>query len=158
VAWSLQAMGHPVDGAPRKWRGSLSSQVLPHGVLACRAAVLNLLADGVEAGVRNWTGVAAITYSRLSRKPITVAYADVEVPALIAPLDDESIRKRTVFDLLVKMRDPGLTVAELEALAAREHGGLGRGAITTLLDLSRQRRPTPPLDELLATFRSRRIL
>ena len=65
---------------------SLSSSTLPHGVLACRAAVLNLLADGVEVGVREWEAVGAITHTRASRKPISVAYADVHVPTLIQPI------------------------------------------------------------------------
>ena len=155
MAWALQAMGHPKDGEPRTWRGTLSSSDVPHGVLACRAAVLNLLVEGVETGVRSWDAVAAITHTKASRKPITVAYAAVEVPALVAPITDETIKKRTVFDLLVKMRDPGLTIAELEGLADRNR--LGRGAINTLLDLSRQQRPTPSLDELLNTLRSQRI-
>ena len=155
MAWALQAMGHPRDGEPRRWQGTLSSSDIPHGVLACRAAVLNLLVDGVESDIRSWDAVAAITHTKASRKPITVAYANVEVPALVAPITDETIKKRTVFDLLVKMRDPGLTIAELEALGNR--GSLGRGAINTLLDLSRQQRPTPSLDELLTSLRSQRI-
>ena len=85
---------------------------------------------------------------------VRVAYADVEVPAISVPVTDETVRKRTVFDLLVKMRDPGLTIAELEALADR--GRLGRGAITTLLDLSHGR-PTPSIDELLAEIKAHRI-
>lgn len=150
-------MGHPLEGEgrPRKWRGSLSSSILPHGVLACRAAVLNLLAEGVEADIRSWSAVGAITQAKAGSKPISVAYADVEVPALIEPITDKSLEKRTVFDLLVKMRDPGLTIAELEALAWE--GRLGRGAITALLEHSR-RRPTPSLHELLESFHSRRII
>ncbi len=158
MAWTLHATGHPYDGEPRKWRGSLSSSVLPHGVLACRAAVLNLLAEGVESGVREWAAVGAITRPRASRKPIAVAYADVHVPALIDPITDEQLQKRTVFDLLVKMSDPGRTISELEALAAlRGSAGLGRGAISTLLDLSRQHRPTPSVGELLYQLYKPRI-
>ena len=156
MAWTIQAIGHPVEGEARKWRGSLSSSTLPHGILACRAGVLNLLADGVEADIREWEAVGAITRTRASGQPISVAYADVRVPALIEPITDETIKKRTVFDLLVKMTDPGRTVAELEALAASRLR-LGRGAISTLLDLSHEQRPTPSLDELMALIRSHRI-
>ena len=143
------------DGETRKWRGTLSSKLLPHGVLACRAAVLNLLADGVESGIRSWSAVGAITKTRAGGKPISVAYANVEVPALIDPITDESLKKRNVFDLLVKLRDPGLTIAELEALA--REGRLGRGAITALLEHSK-RSPTPSLTEFLDDFHSRRII
>lgn len=149
MAWTLHATGHPYEGEPRRWRGSLSSSVLPHGVLACRAAVLNLLAEGVESGVREWAAVGAITRTAASRKPIAVAYADVHVPALIEPITNQELEKHTVFDVLVKMTDPGRTISELEALAGRGSAGLGRGAISTLLDLSRQRRPTPSVEELI---------
>ena len=154
MVWAIQALGHPLDGEPVRWQGTFSASVLPHGVLACRAGILNLLADGVESGVRSYSAVGAITQTRAKREPISVAYADVEVPAISLPVTDETMRKRTVFELLVKMRDPGLTIAELEALADR--GRLGRGAITTLLDLSRGR-PTPSIDEILAEIRSHRI-
>ncbi len=157
MSWSIRALGHPVDGEPVRWQGSLSSKVLPHGVLACRAAVLNLLSDGVDLGIRSWAAVGAITQTRVRRRPITVAYADVEVPMGI-PLEDDAARKRTVFDLLVKMTDPGRAVAELEALAAWQGQiGLGRGAISTLLDLSRNH-PTPSIEQLLAEIKARRIL
>lgn len=149
MAWTLHATGHPYEGEPRKWQGSLSSSVLPHGVLACRAAVLNLLAEGVESGVRDWAAVGAITRTNTSRKPIAVAYADVQVPTLIEPITNQDLERRTVFDLLVKMTDPGRTISELEALAGRGAAGLGRGAISTLLDLSRHRRPTPSVEELI---------
>ncbi len=154
MVWAIQALGHPVDGEPVRWQGTFNAEVLPHGVLACRAGVLNLLADGVEAGVRSYSAVGAITQTRAKRKPISVAYADVEVPAIAVPVTDETVRTRNVFDLLVKMRDPGLTIAELEALADR--GRLGRGAISTLLDLSHGR-PTPSIDELIAEIKARRI-
>ena len=154
MVWAIQALGHPVDGEPVRWQGTFSAELLPHGVLACRAGVLNLLADGVDHGVREYSAVGAITQTRAKREPISVAYANVEVPAISVPVTDETVRKRTVFELLVKMRDPGLTIAELEALA--ERGRLGRGAITTLLDLSRGR-PTPSIDDILAEIRSHRI-
>ncbi len=153
MAWTIRALGHPVDGEPVRWQGSLSSKVLPHGVLACRAGVLNLLSDGVGAGIRQWAAVGAITQTRVRRKPITVAYADVEVPERLAAVETAS--NRTVFDLLVKMTDPGRAVAELEALA--REGRLGRGAISTLLDLSRNH-PTPSIDQLLAEIQAHRIV
>ncbi len=157
MAWTIRALGHPVEGEPVRWEGSLSSKVLPHGILACRAGVLNLLSDGLGAGIRRWAAVGAITQTRVRRKPITVAYADVEVPMGI-PVEDDAARKRTVFDLLVKMTDPGRAVAELETLAAWQGAmGLGRGAISVLLDLSHNH-PTPSIDELLAEIKARRIL
>ncbi len=156
MAWTIRALGHPVEGEPVRWQGSLSSKLIPHGVLACRAGVLNLLSDGVESGIRRWTAVGAITQTRVRRKPITVAYADVEVPTAV-PIDEDAARKRTVFDLLVKMSDPGRAVAELEALAWQGQLGLGRGAISTLLDLSHNH-PTPSIEQLLAEIKAHRIL
>ncbi len=152
MAWTIQAMGFPDEGEPRRWRGSLSSALLPHGVLACRAAVLNLLADGVTDGIRSWEAVGAITSTRTAPRPITVAYADVYVPAEVTPITEAPIAKRTVFDLLVKMTDPGRTIAELELLI--REGQLGGAAINRLLDLSTSR-PTPSLDELYARVQHR---
>ncbi len=156
MVWAINALGHPVDGDPVRWQGTFSSEVLPHGILACRAGVLNLLAEGVESGVREYSAIGAITQAWATRTPISVAYADVQVPAISVPVTDETVRKRTVFDLLVKMRDPGLTIAELEALADR--GRLGRSAISTLLDLSSGGlRPTPSIEKLLAEIHAHRI-
>ncbi len=155
MAWTIRALGHPVEGDPVQWRGSLSSKVLPHGILACRAAVLNLLADGVEAGIRRWAAVGAITHTRVRRKPITVAYGAIEVPAEPVLSTDDAIRDRTVFDLLLRMNDPGRAIAELEAMM--REGRLGRGAITTLLDLSHGR-PTPSINQLLVEIQARRIV
>ncbi len=154
MAWTIRALGHPDEGDPVQWTGSLSSKVLPHGVMACRAAVLNLLADGVESGIRRWAAVGAITHTRVRRKPITVAYGSVEVPAQPLVITDDNVQNRTVFDLLLRMRDPGRAIAELEALA--REGRLGRGAITTLLDLSHGH-PTPSIHQLLAEIHTHRI-
>ena len=152
MAWTIQAMGLPKEGEPRRWQGSLSSSVLPHGVLACRAAVLNLLADGVNDGVRRWDAVGAITKAPVSARPITVTYADVQVPAAVTPISRATLARRTVFDLLVKMTDPGHTIAEIEELI--REGRLGGSAINRLLDLSSSR-PTPSLDELYARIQHR---
>lgn len=146
MAWKLQAMGLPTTGDPVRWTGTLSSRALPHGILACRAAVLNLLSHGVDQGVRSWDAVGAITYSR-TRKPISVAYGEIEVPAITPIITDDSVQRRSVFDLLMKMRDPGITMAELEALAARSR--LGADPITGLLRYS-EGRPTPSIYEILS--------
>ena len=139
-------MGLPATGEAVRWTGTLSSRALPHGILACRAAVLNLLSHGVDQGVRSWDAVGAITYGR-TRKPITVAYGEIEVPAVSPRITDDSAKRRSVFDLLMKMRDPGVTMAELEALAARSR--LGADPITELLHYS-VGRPTPTIVEILS--------
>lgn len=141
-------MGYPegTSADPLKWRGAFSSRVLPHGVLACRAAVLNLLAGGLERGVRSWSAVAAITHTRNARKPISVAYADVHVPGSAEIVTKADVANKTVFELLLKMQDPGRAIAELERIG---HHGFLRDPITRLLDLTR-RRPGASIDELVA--------
>ncbi len=141
-------MGYPEgDGNnPLKWRGAFSSRILPHGVLACRAAVLNLLADGLGRGVRSWSAVAAITHTRNARKPISIAYADVHVPSATGPLTADTFADRTVFDLLLKMKDPGRAIAELQGMS---HPGILRDPISRLLDMTR-RRPEASIDELFS--------
>jgi hypothetical protein len=132
MAWKLQAIGLPHEGDPVRWDGALSSEVLPSGVLACRAAILNLLADGASAGVRRWSVVGAITHPRTRRKPITVAYGDVLVPKSVAPqVVPEAFERRTIFDLLVRMKDPGQALAELEAIAS--YHTLGDDPVSVLL-------------------------
>jgi hypothetical protein len=124
----------------------LSSEILPSGVLACRAAILNLLADGAAAGVRRWSAVGAITHPRTRRKPITVAYGDVLVPKTVTvPLAEDSYERRTIFDLLVRMKDPGETLAELEAIA--RYQALGHDPVTNLLLHSGQ--PSAAIYEVL---------
>ena len=75
-------------------------------------------------------------------KPIRVAYGAIEVPVVAPLLTDESVGKRSIFDLLVKMKDPGEAIAELEALAARSR--LGADPITGLLRYSEDS-PTPSI-------------
>lgn len=144
MAWKLQAIGLPHEGEPIRWSGDLSSQVLPHGVLACRAAILNLLADGAATGVRRWSAVGAITHARTRRKPITVAYGEVLVPQHVSPSAPD-FERRTIFDLLVGMKDPGETLAELEAIASNRT--LGNDPITNLLMHSGQ--PSAAIYEVL---------
>lgn len=146
MAWKLQAVGLPHEGEPWRWDGELSAEVVPHGVLACRAAILNLLADGASSGVRRWSAVGAMTHPRTRRKPITVAYGEVLVPHQVAPqLNTEAYKRRTIFDLLVRMKDPGLTLAELEAIA--NHRTLGNDPVTNLLLHSGQ--PSSAIYEVL---------
>ena len=146
MAWKLQAIGLPHEGEPLRWDGDLSSQVLPSGVLACRAAILNLLADGVATGVRRWEAVGAMTQPSTRRKPITVAYGHVLVPKSVKPFaEPETYERRTIFDLLVRMKDPGETLAELEAIA-RDHS-LGNDPVTNLLMHSGQ--PSAAIYEVL---------
>lgn len=151
MAWRLQAMGIPSSGDRFSWKGTLSSRVLPHAVLACRAAILNLLADGVSNDIRSWQAVGAITHPRAANRPITVAYTDVVVPAEVTPLTEETFERKNIFELLVKMKDPGVTIAELEALVAQQR--FGRDPISRILEFS-SGRPTPTLYELL----TRRII
>ncbi len=146
MSWKLQAVGLPQVGEPLRWEGSVSARALPHAVLACRAAVLNLLADGASSGIRAWSAVGAITHARASARPVTVAYADVVVPGAVPRLTEASFSRRTIFDVLVKMKDPGQTIAELEALANRQR--LGPNPITSLLDYSVNSRPIPSIYEL----------
>lgn len=146
MAWKLEAIGFPHTGEPLRWSGDLSAQILPHGVLACRAAILNLLADGAASGVRRWSAVGAVTHPPTRRKPITVAYGEVLVPKAVAPkLMEAAYERRTIFDLLVGMKDPGETLAELEAIA--NHRTLGNDPITNLLIHSGQ--PSSALYEVL---------
>jgi hypothetical protein len=144
MAWKLQAIGLPHEGDPVRWTGDLSSQVVPHGVLACRAAILNLLADGAAEGVRRWSAVGAMTHARTRRKPITVAYGEVLVPKTVTPHAPD-FERRTIFDLLVRMKDPGITLAELEAIASNR--ALGNDPITNLLMNSGQ--PSSAIYEVL---------
>lgn len=147
MVWKLEAIGFPHEGEAMRWNGDLSSLVLPHGVLACRAAILNLLADGAAAGVRRWSAVGAITHPRTRRKPITVAYGEVLVPKTVNPqLPEDAYERRTIFDLLVRMKDPGETLAELEAIA--RHQSLGNDPITNLLLHSGQ--PSSAIYEVLS--------
>lgn len=146
MAWKLQAMGLPKTGEAIRWTGTLSSQALPHGVLACRAAVLNLLSRGMDQGVHSWDAVGAITYAPAKAQPIRVAYGAIEVPVVAPLLTDESVRKRSIFDLLMKMKDPGEAIAELEALAARSR--LGADPITGLLRHSEDS-PAPSIHDII---------
>ncbi len=146
MAWKLQAIGFPHEGEPTRWNGHLSAKVLPHGVLACRAAILNLLADGAASGVRRWSAVGAMTHPDTRSKPITVAYGEVLVPKTVRPqLSPEDYQRRTIFDLLLRMKDPGETLAELEAIA--QHQTLGNDPITNLLLHSGQ--PSAAIYEVL---------
>lgn len=146
MAWKLQALGFPVKGEPLRWSGTLSSRALPHGVLACRAAVLNLLSLGMDLGVSSWEAAGAITVTPVRRRPISVAYGAIEVPAITVRLTDETVHRRSIFDLLLRMRDPGLALAELEYLAARTR--LGADPVTGLVNLSGVT-PTPSIYEVL---------
>jgi hypothetical protein len=100
----------------------------------------------MDQGVHSWDAVGAITYAPTKTQPIRVAYGAIEVPVVAPLLTDESVGKRSIFDLLMKMKDPGEAIAELEALAARSR--LGADPITGLLRYSEDS-PTPSIHDII---------
>ena len=100
----------------------------------------------MDQGVHSWGDSPRAPCLRPSPAPIRVAYGEIEVPVVTPLLTDQSVRKRSIFDLLMKMKDPGEAIAELEALAARSR--LGADPITGLLRYSEDS-PTPSIHDII---------